>query len=168
MREDVTRLEQKVDVVVVSPHWGKEYIATPEPWQVEYAHAAVEAGADVFVGGHAHWPKGVEVYKGKPIFYGVGNFLLDQSWSEETSTGIFAEVTLYGDRVVQIQAVPFILLDYAQPNFLTADGGGDRALRKVYAASLGPEFEAYRPPSTAASTASASAASAAGSASPSP
>ncbi|HEX2180750.1 MAG TPA: CapA family protein [Rubrobacteraceae bacterium] len=168
MIEDVERLRDEVDLVVVSPHWGKEYMATPEPWQVDWAHAAVEAGADLVIGGHAHWPKGIEVYEGKPIFYGVGNFLLDQSWSEETSTGIFAEVTLYGDRVIQIRAVPFILLDYAQPNFLTAKGGGNRALRKVYAASLGPEFEAYRPPSTAPSTASASAASTAGSASPSP
>src|SRR5215211_7380370 len=142
MREDVERLRTQVDLVVVSPHWGKEYIATPEPWQVEFAHAAVDAGADIFVGGHAHWPKGMEVYEGKPIFYGVGNFLLDQSWSEETSTGIFAEITLYGDRVIQIEPVPFILLDYAQPNFLTPQGGGNRALRKLYSASLGPEFEA--------------------------
>ncbi len=143
MREDVERLEPRVDVVVVSPHWGKEYIATPEPWQVEFAHAAVDAGADIFVGGHAHWPKGIEVYDGKSIFYGVGNFLLDQSWSEETSTGIFAEITLYNDRPVQFRPVPFIMLDYAQPNFLVPKSGGDRALRKIYAASLGPEFEAY-------------------------
>jgi poly-gamma-glutamate capsule biosynthesis protein CapA/YwtB (metallophosphatase superfamily) len=142
MREDVERLRTQVDLVVVSPHWGKEYIATPEPWQVEFAHAAVDAGADIFVGGHAHWPKGMEVYEGKPIFYGVGNFLLDQSWSEETSTGIFAEITLYEDRVIQVRPVPFILLDYAQPNFLTPQGGGNRALRKLYSASLGPEFEA--------------------------
>jgi poly-gamma-glutamate synthesis protein (capsule biosynthesis protein) len=146
MREDVERLRSRVDVVVVSPHWGKEYIATPEPWQVEFAHAAVEAGADIFVGGHAHWPKGIEVYEGKPIFYGVGNFLLDQSWSEETSTGIFAEITLYQDRPVQFRPVPFIMLDYAQPNFLVPRGGGDRALRKIFAASLGPEFEAYNDP----------------------
>jgi poly-gamma-glutamate synthesis protein (capsule biosynthesis protein) len=144
MREDIERLRDDVDLVVVMPHWGQEYIATPEPWQVEYAHAAVDAGADIFVGGHAHWPKGVEVYKGKPIFYGVGNFLLDQSWSEETSTGIFAEVTLYEDEPVQFRPVPFIILDYAQPNFLVPKGGGDRALRKIFAASLGPEFEAYR------------------------
>ena len=144
MREDVERLRTQVDLVVVSPHWGKEYIATPEPWQVEFAHAAVDAGADILVGGHAHWPKGIEVYEGKPIFYGVGNFLLDQSWSEETSTGIFAEITLYEDRVIQVRPVPFILLDYAQPNFLTPQGGGNRALRKVYSASLGPEFEEYR------------------------
>jgi poly-gamma-glutamate capsule biosynthesis protein CapA/YwtB (metallophosphatase superfamily) len=139
VEEDVRRLESEVDLVAVMPHWGKEYIATPEAWQVEFAHAAVDAGADIFVGGHAHWPKGIEVYEGKPIFYGVGNFLLDQSWSEETSTGIFAEITLYGARVIQIQPVPFIILDYAQPNFLLPKEGGNRALRKVFSASLGPE-----------------------------
>jgi hypothetical protein len=144
MRADIERLRDDVDLVVVMPHWGKEYIATPEPWQVEYAHAAVDAGADIFVGGHAHWPKGVEVYKGKPIFYGVGNFLFDQSWSEETSTGIFAEITLYKDKAMQFRVVPFIILDYAQPNFLVPKGGGDRALRKIFAASLGPEFEMYK------------------------
>jgi hypothetical protein len=74
----------------------------------------------------------------------VGNFLLDQSWSEETSTGIFAEITLYGDRVVQIRPVPFVMLDYAQPNFLLPNAGGERALRGVFSASLGHEFEAYR------------------------
>jgi hypothetical protein len=144
MQEDVRRLQSEVDLVVVMPHWGKEYIATPEPWQVEFAHAAVDAGADLVIGGHAHWPKGIEVYEGKPIFYGVGNFLFDQSWSEETSTGIFAEITLYGDRVIQIEPVPFILLDYAQPNFLLPKEGRNRALRKVFSASLGPEFEAYK------------------------
>jgi poly-gamma-glutamate synthesis protein (capsule biosynthesis protein) len=143
MREDIRRLRTRVDLVVVMPHWGREYVATPEPGQVDLAHAAVEAGADLVVGGHAHWPKGMEVYEGSPIFYGVGNFLLDQSWSEETSTGIFAEITLYGDRVIQVRPVPFVLLDYAQPNFLLPEAGGKRALRGVFSASLGPEFEAY-------------------------
>ncbi len=143
MREDIRRLRAQVDLVLVMPHWGKEYVATPEPGQVDLAHAAVEAGADLVVGGHAHWPKGMEVYEGKPIFYGVGNFLLDQSWSEETSTGIFAEITLYGDRIIQVRPVPFVLLDYAQPNFLVPEGGGERALRGVFSTSIGPEFEAY-------------------------
>jgi hypothetical protein len=143
MEEDIERLRGEVDLVVVMPHWGKEYIATPEPGQVNLAHAAIDAGADMVIGGHAHWPKGIEMYEGKPIFYGVGNFLLDQSWSEETSTGIFAEITMYGEEVIQVRPVPFIILDYAQPNFLLPDAGGDRALRKVFAASIGPEFEAY-------------------------
>ena len=140
MEEDIRRLRPKVDLILVMPHWGKEYIATPEPRQVDLAHAALDAGADLVVGGHAHWPKGIELYEGKPIFYGVGNFLLDQSWSEETSTGIFAEITLHGERPIQFQAVPFIMLDYAQPNFLVPESGGDRALRRIFAASMGPEF----------------------------
>lgn len=144
MVEDIERLRPEVDLLVVMPHWGNEYLATPEPDQVELAHAVMEAGADLIVGGHAHWPKGIEIYEGKPIFYGVGNFLFDQSWSEETSTGIFAEVTLHEDRVVQVRPVPFIVLDYAQPNFLVSDGGGDRALRRLFDASIGPEFRAYK------------------------
>ncbi len=140
MREDIERLRPEVDLLMVMPHWGKEYMATPEPDQVKLARAAIDAGADLLIGGHAHWPKGIEMYKGKPIYYGVGNFLLDQSWSEETSTGIFAEVTLYEDRVIQTRPVPFIILDRAQPNFLIPEAGGDRALRKIFSASLGPEF----------------------------
>jgi poly-gamma-glutamate capsule biosynthesis protein CapA/YwtB (metallophosphatase superfamily) len=146
MEDDLELLRREVDLAVVMPHWGKEYVATPEPGQVDLAHAAIDAGADLVVGGHAHWPKGIEMYEGKPIFYGVGNFLLDQSWSEETSTGIFAEITLYGDRVVQVEAVPFVMLDYAQPNFLVPEAGGERALRGVFSTSLGPEFEAYGDP----------------------
>jgi poly-gamma-glutamate capsule biosynthesis protein CapA/YwtB (metallophosphatase superfamily) len=144
MEEDIERLRPEVDLIAVMPHWGMEYIATPEPGQVELAHAAIDAGADLVIGGHAHWPKGIEMYEGKPVFYGVGNFLLDQSWSEETSTGIFAEITLYGDRVLQVRPVPFVILDYAQPNFLVPEAGGDRALRNIFSASLGPEFEAYK------------------------
>ena len=144
MTEDIERLRPEVDLLVVMPHWGKEYMATPEPNQVKLAHAAIDAGADVLIGGHAHWPKGIEMYKGRPIYYGVGNFLLDQSWSEETSTGIFTEVTLYEDEVIQTRPVPFIMLDYAQPNFLVPEAGGDRALRNIFSASLGPEFESYK------------------------
>jgi poly-gamma-glutamate capsule biosynthesis protein CapA/YwtB (metallophosphatase superfamily) len=143
LREDVQRLKRRVDVVVVMPHWGEEYTATPEPGQVDLAHQALDAGADLVVGGHAHWPKGMEIYRDKPIFYGVGNFLFDQDWSEETSTGIFAEITLYEDRIIQVRPVPFVVLDNAQPNFLLPEAGGDRALNTIFSTSLGPELKAY-------------------------
>lgn len=151
MREDVRRLKSRVDVVAVMPHWGEEYTATPEPGQVDLAHEAIDAGADFVVGGHAHWTKGMETYQESPIFYGTGNFLFDQAWSEETSTGIFAEITLYEDRIVQSRPVPFIVLNHAQPNFLVPEAGGDRALSTVFSASLGPEFESYEGPTPASS-----------------
>lgn len=48
--------------------------------------------------------------------------------------------------MVQVEAVPFVMLDYAQPNFLVPEAGGERALRGVFSTSLGPEFEAYGDP----------------------
>lgn len=151
MKEDIERLRPEVDLVIVMPHWGVEYTTPPEPEQVEFAHALVDAGADLVVGGHAHWPKGIEIYEGKQIFYGTGNFLFDQSWSEETSTGIFAEATLYGDRIIQTRPVPFIILDRSQPNLLVREPPSDRSLNTIFSASLGPEFEAYEEPSEGSS-----------------
>ena len=143
VREDIEQLRPEVDLLVVMPHWGIEYTAPPEPEQVELAHAMVDAGADLIVGNHAHWAKGIEVYDGKPVFYGTGNFLFDQSWSEETSTGIFADVVLYENRVVQARPVPFIILDRSQPNFLVRNELGEKVMNTIFSASLGPEFEAY-------------------------
>ena len=143
VREDIGRLRPEVDLLVVMPHWGIEYTAPPEPEQVDLAHAMVDAGADLVVGDHAHWAKGIEVYDGKPVFYGTGNFLFDQSWSEETSTGIFVDIVLYEGRVVQARPVPFVILDRSQPNFLVRDELGEKALNTIFSASLGPEFEAY-------------------------
>ena len=53
---------------------------------------------------------------------------------------------MYEDDVIQTRPVPFVILDYAQPNFLLPGAGGNRVLRKVFAASLGPEFESYGRP----------------------
>src|SRR5215217_3842500 len=51
MTAAIERLRPRVDLLVVLPHWGKEYLATPEPNQVKLAHAAIDAGADVLIGG---------------------------------------------------------------------------------------------------------------------
>jgi hypothetical protein len=144
MREDIQKLRPEVDFLIVMPHWGIEYTTPPEPEQVELAHAVVDAGADLIIGDHAHWAKGIEMYEGKPIFYGTGNFLFDQNWSEATSIGIFADVVLYEDRAIQARPVPFIILDRSQPNFLVPEAGGQRTLNSIFSASPGPEFAAYK------------------------
>jgi poly-gamma-glutamate synthesis protein (capsule biosynthesis protein) len=48
----------------------------PADFVPEFAHAAIDAGADIFVGHGSHTPLGVELYKGKPIFYSLGNLVL--------------------------------------------------------------------------------------------
>jgi len=58
--------------VVASHHWG--LFEDVLDYQVEIAHAAIEAGADVVMGHGPHYPCAVEMYRGKPIFYGLGSF----------------------------------------------------------------------------------------------
>src|SRR6185437_1174837 len=58
-------------------HWGVHFEpATIAMYQVEAAHAAIDAGADLILGHHPHTIKGIEYYKGKPILYGMPNFNL--------------------------------------------------------------------------------------------
>ena len=75
------------DVVVVMPHWGVEYTAPPYGTQQRLGRAAIDAGADMVIGDHPHWVGAMEVYKGKPIWYSLGNFVFDQTWSIPTRRG---------------------------------------------------------------------------------
>lgn len=79
MTEDITRAKQEADVVVVSIHWGIHFKeAVLADYQRYYAHFAIDAGADLILGHHAHILKPVEIYKGKAIFYSLGNFAMEE------------------------------------------------------------------------------------------
>jgi poly-gamma-glutamate capsule biosynthesis protein CapA/YwtB (metallophosphatase superfamily) len=67
-------LRRNADLVIVSFHWGKELHGMPQPYQREFAHAAIDAGADFVIGHHPHVLQGFELYRGKPIAYSLGNF----------------------------------------------------------------------------------------------
>src|SRR5712691_7623972 len=69
---DIAALRPRVDVLVASCHWGlgKDVLA----YMTEISHAAIDAGADIVVGHGPHYSLPIEVYKEKPIFYGLGNF----------------------------------------------------------------------------------------------
>ena len=70
--EDVAALREQADIVVASCHWG----VGREVFQYmrEIAHAAIDAGADIVIGHGPHYSLPVELYKAKPIFYGLGSF----------------------------------------------------------------------------------------------
>jgi poly-gamma-glutamate synthesis protein (capsule biosynthesis protein) len=136
VREDVTKArEAGADVVIVFPHWGVEYRATPFANQQKLARRIIDAGADMVIGNHAHWAGAVEVRKGKPIWYALGNFVFDQVWSEPTMEGITLELTFHGSKLVQAKMRPHIILDKAQPNFLDENGDGRVVMGQVYDAS---------------------------------
>ena len=65
-------------VIVVSLHWGGEHTLKPVPRQRLEAHRLIDAGADVLVCHHTHTLQTVEDYRGKKIYYSIGNFIFDQ------------------------------------------------------------------------------------------
>ena len=138
MRADVKAARAAgAEVVIVFPHWGTEYDPTPFAGQQKLARAAIEAGADLVIGNHAHWAGAVEVYEGKPIWYALGNFVFDQTWSIPTMEGITLELTFRGPTLVQARMRPHIILDKAQPNFLDPAGDGRMVMGQVFDASKG-------------------------------
>jgi poly-gamma-glutamate capsule biosynthesis protein CapA/YwtB (metallophosphatase superfamily) len=83
----------RADIVVVVIHWGVELDTRPRPGQVALGHRMVEAGADVIFGSHSHRLQPMETYHGRPIFYGLGNFVWP-NLSEAGSTTAVADVTV--------------------------------------------------------------------------
>ena len=78
MEDDIRTAKAAHDVVVVSQHWGIHFVrATIADYQRTVARAAVAAGADAILGGHAHILKGCELIDGKPVFHCLCNFATD-------------------------------------------------------------------------------------------
>jgi poly-gamma-glutamate capsule biosynthesis protein CapA/YwtB (metallophosphatase superfamily) len=71
----VDNAKTKADLVFICPHWGIEKMPRPAPFQVSMAHLYIDAGADGVIGNHPHVLQPAEVYKGKPIFYSLGNLV---------------------------------------------------------------------------------------------
>ncbi|MBU1533860.1 CapA family protein [Myxococcota bacterium] len=72
---DIKRLKKKDNLVFVSLHWGTEHTDIPRPYQVKRAHRLIRAGADAIIGHHPHRPQSLEMYRGKPVIYSLGNFI---------------------------------------------------------------------------------------------
>ena len=90
------------DVIVVAYHFGEEYVTEPNERQKMLTRLAVDAGADLIVGSHPHVIQPLEIYNGKYIAYSLGNFVFDQNFSEETTTGGLLEVVLKGKNIASV------------------------------------------------------------------
>jgi len=101
-RQDVSGLKAQSDIVVSSHHMGHK--GDILDFQVEIAHAAIDAGADVVIAHAEHYPLAIEVYKGKSIYYGLGSFCFIKSNKRYLKgwVGMMARVTFDDKRVSKI------------------------------------------------------------------
>jgi poly-gamma-glutamate capsule biosynthesis protein CapA/YwtB (metallophosphatase superfamily) len=134
--EDKARLQKAIeqlraegaDFIVATMHAGVEYTRRPHQPQIDFARAAIDYGADIVIGAHPHWAQVFEQYKGRYIFYSLGNFIFDQEWSRDTKEGLALKITLNsrkssaptpasasGTRVEQIELIPVVIENYSTP-----------------------------------------------------
>lgn len=147
MLQDIAKVRAKADIVMLSLHWGLHFIpAELAEYQRAIGHAAIEAGVDLILGHHAHVLKPVEVYKGKVIFYSLGNFAFDStfdpgeeyrkqlnpSWvSDPEYAGycfppdsrktILVKCTIGNKRIQRVSFLPVYIKPTVQPEILSRD-----------------------------------------------
>jgi len=129
MRQAVNLAKLVADVVIVSIHSGAEYSDYPNTRQIKFAHAAIDAGADLVIGHHPHVVQSAEKYKGKYIFYSLGNFVFDQRWWK-TKEGLALKVIFDKQGVKEIKPQAILIEDFSQP-VIIKDGAGKNILSRL-------------------------------------
>jgi len=113
----ISELRKKVDILVISLHWGIEYIFYPSPEQQNLARLLIDKGADLIIGHHPHVIQGIEEYKNKLIIYSLGNcnFGVDQDKNYKgADIGIITSVNFSKKCITEYKLIPIVInSDYA-------------------------------------------------------
>jgi poly-gamma-glutamate synthesis protein (capsule biosynthesis protein) len=131
---DIEALVGQYDIVLPYFHMGEQYVWTPMQWVVDVSRQCIDAGAAAVLTAHPHATMGMEIYKGKPIYYSIGNFVYDQMFTVETREGYFLEMTFIGKELKGFRIHPVDVLDFFQPRFMSGlqtAGFNDRFWRSV-------------------------------------
>lgn len=123
----VRALAREADAVVVAIHWGvpaywlSPYQGPLAEYQQPLGRALIDAGATVVLGHHSHSLHGVEVYRSRPIFYSVGNFIFETPRAFMEPEAVVVHATFGADGTAQVQLAPLLVDGRGLP--ILADGG---------------------------------------------
>jgi len=106
--------DSKVDVLIVSPHWGVEYEGPTEA-QRAWAERFVSEGADLIIGHHPHVVQSHEYINNVPVYYSLGNLVFDQMWSEETRSGMLLKLSFREGKIESMETINTYIDKWAQP-----------------------------------------------------
>jgi poly-gamma-glutamate synthesis protein (capsule biosynthesis protein) len=124
VQEDVkTLVEQGVDIIVVSFHWGQERKTELRPYQPLLGRAAIDAGADLVIGHHPHILQGIERYKEGLILYSLGNYAFT-TFSNAVNTSAVAEIEFLDGRFESLTMTPININNFQvelQPQILVGE-----------------------------------------------
>jgi poly-gamma-glutamate synthesis protein (capsule biosynthesis protein) len=132
------------DIVVASLHWGANWVDEVPAEQIRFAHALVDAGVDVVHGHSCHHPLPIEIYRGRLILYGCGDFIDDyegipghDEYRHDLRVLYFPTVRRDGGELVGMRIVPMKPVKMRLRRAADSDGRWLRALFARDAAHLG-------------------------------
>ena len=103
--EDIEGTRNQCDILVLSLHWGSADNPYVHNRAIEYAHKFIDAGVDIILGHHPHVYKGIQIYRGKPIFYSFGNFIFG-IYYKEWHDNFLAKISFKGKKIDKIHIYP--------------------------------------------------------------
>ena len=123
--EAVRRARAQAEVVVVLPHWGREFTGQLSWEQTGGAQALVDAGAALVVGNTPHHVQAVGTFpNGAVVAYALGNFVFDQQWSDGTRftvQGLMLRARFRGAALQGADLIPIVIVDNFQPRLAPPD-----------------------------------------------
>lgn len=100
--QEIKKIRPLSDIIVLYAHWGLDYVSMPDENTKNLAHDFVDAGTDIIIGTHPHMIQPSEDYKGKKIYYSLGNFVFDQYFGPnfQTGLGVIAEINIATRKII--------------------------------------------------------------------
>ncbi len=112
--ETVRKTKDLVDLLIVSAHWGPNWGYSPPAEHIPFAHALIDAGADIIFGHSGHVVRGIEIYKQKPIMYCTGDFIDDYAVDEieRNDRSFIFVVEIDGHSISRLLLYPTVIQDF--------------------------------------------------------
>lgn len=123
---------QLVDTLVIMVNWGIEYQHIPRVVEKEWAQKLANHGADIIVGDQAHWVQNHEAIGAAHVSYGLGNYIFDQHWSENTTEGIIQKFVFYQKKLFYVDTIPVKLQKDGQVFEIDSDSARFQYVMSVY------------------------------------
>jgi poly-gamma-glutamate synthesis protein (capsule biosynthesis protein) len=135
-----------VGYIVVSLHWGDEFIDKPSAEQVETARAIIDMGANLILGHHPHVLQGIEHYKNGVIAFSLGSFVGDSQWDVKLTETFVLSCEIFEDGKTDVNIIPVFINNMYQPEIAStqlADKIGKR-IERLSKELVDTDLELYR------------------------
>jgi poly-gamma-glutamate synthesis protein (capsule biosynthesis protein) len=134
-RDIATCAREGADTIIMSLHWGYEFVDSPSPLQVKLAHELVECGVNMIIGHHPHVLQAVEFYEGAVIAYSLGNFVFDIHRGSRTRESVILKCSVSKTKIGDVDFIPIFINQHFQPEVLSGCEA-DQILDKLYSLQL--------------------------------